>query len=62
VEFGALHSKFDWLRSETRSNQQALMATPQSAVLREEVATQREISDWRKLVTRIEDQLRTLRR
>lgn len=60
-EFGALHSEFEGLRSEVRANQQALMAALQNAVLRGEVATQREISDLRERVTRIEDQLRTLR-
>ncbi len=61
AKFDALHAEFDSLRSEVRSNQQALMAALQNAVLRGEVATQREISDLRERVTRIEDQLRTLR-
>jgi len=60
AEFGASHSEFDSLRSESRSNQQALMAALQNGVLRGEIATQREISDLRERVTRIEDQLRTL--
>ena len=60
-EFSALHSEFDSLRSESRSNQQALMGALQNAVLRGEMGTQREISELRERVTRIEDQLRTLR-
>ena len=61
AEFGALHSEFDSLRSEGRSNQQGLMAALQNAVLRGEMGTQREISELRERVTRIEDQLRTSR-
>ena len=61
AEFSALHAEFDSLRSESRSNQQALMAALQNAVLRGEIGTQREISELRERVTRIEDQLRTLR-
>jgi len=60
-EFSALHSEFESLRSESRLNQQALMAALQNAVLRGEMETQREISELRERVTRIEDQLRTLR-
>jgi len=59
AEFSALHAEFDSLRSESRSNQQALMAdcrTPFCAM-----GTQREIIELRERVTRIEDQLRTLR-
>ena len=56
-EFSALHSEFDSLRSEVRANQQALMAALQNAVLRGEMGTQREISELRERVTRIEDQL-----
>jgi hypothetical protein len=59
-EFSALHSEFDPLRSESRLNQQAVLAALQNAVLRGEVTTQREISDLRERVNRIEDQLRTL--
>ena len=59
-EFSALHSEFDSLRSEVRANQQALMAALQNTVLRAEMGTQREISELRERVTRIEDQLRTL--
>ena len=61
AKFDALHAEFDSLRSEVRANQQALMAALQNAVLRGEIGTQREISDLRERVTRIEDQLRTLR-
>jgi predicted nuclease with TOPRIM domain len=61
AEFSALHAEFDSLRSESRSNQQALMAALQNAVLRGEMGTQREISELRERVTRIEDQLRTPR-
>jgi chromosome segregation ATPase len=59
-EFSALHSEFESLRSESRLNQQALIAALQNAVLRGEMGTQREISELRERVTRIEDQLRTL--
>ena len=59
-KFDALHAEFDALRSEVRANQQALMAALQNAVLRGEMGTQREISELRERVTRIEDQLRTL--
>jgi predicted RNase H-like nuclease (RuvC/YqgF family) len=61
AEFSALHAEFDSLRSESRSNQQALMAALQNAVLRGEIGTQREISELRERVTRIEDQLRSSR-
>ena len=61
AEFSALHAEFDSLRSESRSNQQALMAALQNAILRGEIGTQREISELRERVTRIEDQLRTSR-
>jgi predicted nuclease with TOPRIM domain len=61
AEFSALHAEFDSLRSESRSNQQALMAALQNAILRGEIGTQREISELRERVTRIEDQLRTPR-
>jgi len=61
AEFSALHAEFDSLRSESRSNQQALMAALQNAILRGEMGTQREISELRERVTRIEDQLRTSR-
>jgi hypothetical protein len=37
------------------------MAALQNAVLRGDMGTQREISELRERVTRIEDQLRTLR-
>ena len=47
------------LRSEVRANQLALMAALENAVLRGEIGTQREISELRERVTRIEDQLRT---
>jgi hypothetical protein len=60
-KFDSLHAEFDALRSEVRANQQALMAALQNAVLRGEMGTQREISELRERVTRIEDQLRTLR-
>ena len=60
-EFSALHSEFDSLRSEVRVNQLGLMGAPQNATLRGDMATQREISDLRERVTRIEDQLRTPR-
>jgi len=60
-KFDALHAEFDALRSEVRANQQALMAALQNGVLRGEMGTQREISELRERVTRIEDQLRTLR-
>lgn len=60
-KFDALHAEFDALRSEDRANQQALMAVLQNAVLRGEIGTQREIGESRERVTRIEDQLRTLR-
>ena len=40
----------------------SLMAALENAVLRGEIGTQREISELRERVTRIEDQLRTLRR
>jgi polyhydroxyalkanoate synthesis regulator phasin len=60
-EFSALHSEVDSLRSEVRANQQALMAALQNAVLRGEMGTQREISELRERVTRIEDQLRSSR-
>jgi hypothetical protein len=60
-KFDALHAEFDALRSEVRANQQSLMAALQNAVLRGEMGTQREISELRERVTRIEDQLRTLR-
>jgi len=59
-KFDSLHAEFDALRSEVRANQQALMAALQNAVLRGEMGTQREISELRERVTRIEDQLRTL--
>jgi predicted nuclease with TOPRIM domain len=61
AEFGVLHAEFDSLRSESRSNQQALMAALQNAVLRGEMGTQREISELRERVTRIEDRLRSSR-
>ena len=60
-KFDALHAEFDALRSEVRANQQGLMAALQNAVLRGDMGTQREISELRERVTRIEDQLRTLR-
>ena len=60
-KFDALHAEFDALRSEVRANQLALMAALENAVLRGEIGTQREISELRERVTRIEDQLRTLR-
>ena len=60
-EFSALHSEFDSLRSEVRFNQQGLMGALQNATLRGDMATQREISELRERVTRIEDQLRTPR-
>jgi hypothetical protein len=74
-KFDARHVEFDALRSEVRANQQALIAALQNAVLRGEMGTQRQISEaavfpflwtgWgpqlRERVTRIEDQLRTLR-
>jgi len=59
-KFDSLHAEFDALRSEVWANQQALMAALQNAVLRGEMGTQREISEPRERVTRIEDQLRTL--
>ena len=59
-KFDALHAEFDALRSEVRANQLALMAALENAVLRGEIGTQREISELRERVTRIEDQLRTL--
>ena len=61
AEFSALHAEFDSLRSESRSNQQALMAALQNAILRGEMGTQRDTSELRERVTRIEDQLRTPR-
>src|SRR5215472_10839881 len=61
AEFSALHAEFDSLRSESRSNQQALMAALQNPILRGEIGIQREISELRERVTRIEDQLRTSR-
>ena len=68
ADFGGLSAKFDGLRtefdtlgSEVRANQLALMAALENAVLRGEIGTQGEISELRERVTRIEDQLRTLR-
>jgi hypothetical protein len=61
AKFDGLRAEFDALRSEIRANQQALMAALQNAVLRGEIGTQREISELRERVTRIEDQLRTSR-
>jgi predicted nucleic acid-binding Zn-ribbon protein len=61
AKFDGLRAEFDALRSEVRANQQALMAALQNAVLRGEIGTQREISELRERVTRIEDQLSTLR-
>ena len=61
AKFDGLRAEFDALRSEVRANQQALMAALQNAVLRGEMGTQREISELRERVTRIEDQLRTPR-
>ena len=61
AKFDGLRAEFDALRSEVRANQLALMAALENAVLRGEIGTQREISELRERVTRIEDQLRTLR-
>jgi len=61
AKFDGLRAEFDALRSEVRANQQAPMAALQNAVLRGEIGTQREISELRERVTRIEDQIRTLR-
>ena len=61
AKFDGLRAEFDAFRSEVRANQQALMAALENAVLRGEMGTQREISELRERVTRIEDQLRTPR-
>jgi uncharacterized coiled-coil DUF342 family protein len=61
AKFDGLRAEFDALRSEIRANQQALMAALQNAVLSGETGTQREISELRERVTRIEDQLRASR-
>ena len=61
AKFDGLRAEFDALRSEVRAKQQGLMAALQNAVLRGDMGTQREISELRERVTRIEDQLRTLR-
>ena len=61
AKFDGLRAEFDALRSEVRANQLTLMAALENAVLRGEIGTQREISELRERVTRIEDQLRTSR-
>ena len=52
-KFGALRAEFDALHSKVRANQQALMAALQNAVLRGEMGTQREISELRERVLKI---------